>query len=96
MTPTTTTTQGVTLDELIEYQRQLLENYQPNPVVELIARNILASLIRLREIEGKLREPSEEMRFIGNVTQAEQEGGNMRSATDIFRAMSAILLRGKP
>jgi len=55
MTTTTqdTTQPGITLDDLIAHQRQLLENYQPNPVVEKIARNILASLIRLREIEGE-------------------------------------------
>jgi hypothetical protein len=42
-----------TLDDLIQHQQQLLENYQPNPVVTKIARGILDALERLREIEVK-------------------------------------------
>lgn len=45
------TTQEPTLAQQIEYQQQLCENYQPNPVVYLIAKTILASLRRLQAIE---------------------------------------------
>lgn len=38
-----------TLPELIEYQQSLCENYQPNPVVYIIAKEILASLEELAE-----------------------------------------------
>jgi hypothetical protein len=45
-------------DDLIAHQRQLLENYQANPVVTLIAREILASLIDYKRIqEAKVPEP---------------------------------------
>lgn len=53
----------IPLEELIEHQKQMLENYQANPVVESIARNILASLQRLQRIEAGLREPTLEECF---------------------------------
>jgi hypothetical protein len=41
-----------TIDDLIRYQKTLLENYQVNPVVMLIAQNILASLEELKRIKS--------------------------------------------
>jgi hypothetical protein len=45
-------------DDLIAYQKQLLENYQANPVVYLIAREILETLRDYKRIMGaKVPEP---------------------------------------
>lgn len=38
------------IDDLIRYQQQLCENYQPNPVVYIIAKAILATLIDYKRI----------------------------------------------
>ena len=46
-----------TIDEQIAAQEQLLENYQPNPVVTLVAQSILESLRHYKAImEAKLPE----------------------------------------
>lgn len=42
-----------TLPELIEHQQSLCENYQPNPVVYIIAKEILASLKELAAIKSQ-------------------------------------------
>ena len=55
---------------------------------------ILASLIRLREIEGKLREPTREMLEAGY--PPDNEEAQSWGVREVFTAMSALMLRGKP
>lgn len=66
---------NLTLDNLIEYQRQLCENYQINPVVTLIAKEILASL---RELKRR-REASEQMPEQTAKQQYDAHGGDSES-----------------
>ncbi len=46
-----------TIDEQIAYQQQLCENYQPNPVVYLIAKSILATLQSVKDAGDDVVEP---------------------------------------
>jgi len=58
--------------------------------------SILASLIRLREIEGKLREPSDELLQTMAVAHHHSPCDDLIGPMeDAFNAMSALLLRGK-
>lgn len=91
---TATTQPGITLRQQIKWFEELVKYNHRHGFDQATIDAILASLIRLREIEGKLREPSEEMQIAGVLA-----AGNNNAAgyiVGIYRAMSALLLRGKP
>lgn len=95
-TPTTRPTE-VTLD--LEAQIAHLDSFMKRHPVSLahglftMDVAILASLIRLREIEGKLREPTPEMIEAG-APYMNKLGREYAEAC--IRAANALLLRGKP
>jgi len=94
---TATTQPGITLEEQLEWMRLNINSSALQREPEFTTA-ILASLIRLREIEGKLREPSNET--LGKMMDAwNNEFGSpyTRYVKMLNIAVDdALLLRGKP
>ena len=103
---TATTQPGITLelDAQIAFVERAVKSSGKHPTGGSLCRRytaILASLIRLREIEGKLREPTPEMIDVGFDAAGKQYSPDptddgLELTLAVWKAMSALLLRGKP
>jgi hypothetical protein len=95
---TATTQPGITLDESLEYQQDRIarQDKKHNPIQSVHEQAILASLIRLREIEGKLRDVIKPLKIAIIHAETTDDDLNMEKYRDLLDDLSALLLRGKP